>query len=207
MRASSAARGRPQAPRTRACRFSWAVGTWPGRTGAAVLHNRLGPCHRPGALQGVSGDPSDRSMKKLWKRPRDAPRVLGRAPARRIPQALDVMYDGALAAPDPMTPTLQTLRAFAEPGRSGGEWPRGGNASAEIGDSGGRYRRDALAAQLHREGGDSFSKSWRPHGCKSLPRLQLSSAIRLRFHLTPCRSAAFGSSRECPLCPLTIWVT
>lgn len=90
-------------------------------------------------------------------------RLLWASTGTKDPDASDTLYVEALAAPDTIdTIPEKTLHAFAEHGRVSGV------LSADAGDAEGviaECRRcgvddDALAAQLLREGTESFDKSW-----------------------------------------------
>ena len=90
-------------------------------------------------------------------------RLLWASTGTKDPNARDVLYGEGLAAPDTIdTIPDKTLHAFAEHGKVEGVMDvGGGNAETEIA----RFTKagidvDALAEQLQREGGDSFTKSW-----------------------------------------------
>ena len=79
------------------------------------------------------------------------------------PQASDVLYIGALAAPDTVdTMPEETLLAFADHGTVDGIMPPDGGdcetVLAEFGRAG--VDIDALAATLQKEGAESFNASW-----------------------------------------------
>jgi transaldolase len=79
------------------------------------------------------------------------------------PDAPDTLYIEALAAPDTInTIPEKTLRAFADHGQVDGALPVDGGAAeqvlAEFTQAG--VDETALAAQLQREGTESFDKSW-----------------------------------------------
>ncbi|MGB9485186.1 MAG: transaldolase [Terriglobia bacterium] len=90
-------------------------------------------------------------------------RLLWASTGTKDPGASDTLYIEALAAPDTVnTMPEKTLLAFADHGRVRGELPADGGdaeallaefARAEVDDS-------ALAAELQREGTESFDKSW-----------------------------------------------
>lgn len=90
-------------------------------------------------------------------------RLLWASTGTKDPAASDTLYIEALAAPDTInTMPEKTLLAFADHGRVRGELPPDGGdaeallaefARAEVDDS-------ALAAELQREGTESFDKSW-----------------------------------------------
>ena len=88
----------------------------------------------------------------------------GRAREPKIPAASDVLYIKALAAPFTVnTIPDTTLLAFADHGTVGELMPGdGGNAEkmiAKFAQAGIDY--DKLAADLQREGAESFVKSWK----------------------------------------------
>jgi transaldolase len=90
-------------------------------------------------------------------------RMLWASTGTKDPAARDVLYVEAFAAPDTIdTIPEKTLAAFADHGKVGEAMPTdGGDAEetiAKFKDAG--IDVDALAAQLQREGGDSFAKSW-----------------------------------------------
>jgi transaldolase len=90
-------------------------------------------------------------------------RLLLASTGTKDPQASDVMYIGALAAPDTVdTMPEETLLAFAEHGTLDGVMPPdGGDCEAVLAEFG-RAGVDiiALAAQLQKEGAESFNASW-----------------------------------------------
>jgi transaldolase len=90
-------------------------------------------------------------------------RLLWASTGTKDPAAPDVLYVEALAAPDTIdTMPEKTLLAFAEHGKVRGAMRSdGGDAEAVIAE----FKRagvddDALAADLQREGAESFTKSW-----------------------------------------------
>lgn len=91
-------------------------------------------------------------------------RLLWASTGTKDPEASDVLYLQALAAPFTITTVPEaTLRAFAEHGQVGDLLPLDGGDCEEVLD---RFRRagidiDALAAQLQREGAETFDKSWK----------------------------------------------
>jgi transaldolase len=90
-------------------------------------------------------------------------RLLLASTGTKDPQASDVMYIGALAAPDTVdTMPEETLLAFADHGTVAGVMPPdGGDCEAVLGEFG-RAGVDvaALAATLQKEGAESFNASW-----------------------------------------------
>jgi transaldolase len=90
-------------------------------------------------------------------------RMLWASTGTKDPVARDVLYLEALAAPDTIdTIPEKTLAAFADHGRVGEPMrPDGGDAEDAIAQfKSAGVDVDALAAQLQREGADSFAKSW-----------------------------------------------
>lgn len=90
-------------------------------------------------------------------------RLLWASTGTKDPEASDVLYLQALAAPFTITTVPEaTLRAFADHGRVNDLLPSdGGNCEEVLA----RFRQvgidiDALAAQLQREGAEAFDKSW-----------------------------------------------
>jgi transaldolase len=92
-----------------------------------------------------------------------AQRLLWASTGTKDPEAPDVLYLQALAAPFTINTVPEaTLRAFADHGRVGDLMPPDGGDCEEVLD---RFRRagidiDALAVQLQREGAEAFDKSW-----------------------------------------------
>jgi transaldolase len=90
-------------------------------------------------------------------------RMLWASTGTKDPAARDVLYLEALAAPDTIdTIPEKTLAAFADHGKVGEPMrPDGGDAEEAIAQfKGAGIDVGALAAQLQREGADSFAKSW-----------------------------------------------
>ena len=90
-------------------------------------------------------------------------RMLWASTGTKDPNAPDAMYLEALAAPDTIdTIPEKTLKAFADHGKVDGVMDvNGGDAEEVIA----KFARagidvDAVAEQLQREGGETFSKSW-----------------------------------------------
>jgi transaldolase len=80
------------------------------------------------------------------------------------PKASDVLYIGALAAPNTVnTMPEKTLLAFAEHGRVNGVIPRGGGECEQVLDEFRSVGIDVakLGADLQKEGAESFDDSWR----------------------------------------------
>ncbi len=130
----------------------------------------------PEALRDRLGIAIARRTYKAYRELLDSPRWLrllneGARPQRLLwastgtkdPEAPDVLYLQALAAPFTIATVPEaTLRAFADHGRVGDLLPPDGGDCEEVL---GRFRRagidiDALAAQLQREGAEAFDKSW-----------------------------------------------
>jgi transaldolase len=91
-------------------------------------------------------------------------KMLWASTGTKDPSASDTLYIETLAAPDTInTMPEKTLLAFADHGKlSGSMPPDGGDADkvlAEFAHNG--MKEDDLAAQLQREGAESFTKSWR----------------------------------------------
>jgi transaldolase len=90
-------------------------------------------------------------------------RLLWASTGTKDPEASDVLYLQALAAPFTIATVPEaTLQAFAEHGRVGDLLPPDGGNCEEMLD---RFRQagidiDALAAQLQREGANAFDTSW-----------------------------------------------
>jgi transaldolase len=90
-------------------------------------------------------------------------RLLWASTGTKDPKAADVLYIEALAAPDTInTMPEETLLAFADHGKVNDALPVDGGDAEEILAGFARVDVDtaALAAQLQREGAQSFSKSW-----------------------------------------------
>ncbi len=104
--------------------------------------------------------PRSRKLAAAGARPQ---RLLWASTGTKDPNAPDTLYIEALAAPDTInTIPDKTLHAFAEHGELNGVLPVDGGDAEEmlaeftrIGVDG-----EALAAQLQREGAESFDKSW-----------------------------------------------
>jgi len=91
-------------------------------------------------------------------------RLLWASTGTKDPQASDVLYVKALAAPDTInTIPEKTLLAFADHGEVGGVLPVDGGDAEEVITAFGRAGIDdeKLAAELQREGADSFVASWK----------------------------------------------
>ena len=129
----------------------------------AALRNRLGIAiaqRTYKAYRELLASPRWGSLASAGARPQ---RMLWASTGTKDPAARDVLYIEALAAPDTIdTIPEKTLAAFASHGKVGEAMrPDGGDAEetiAQFRDAG--IDVDALAAQLQREGGDAFAKSW-----------------------------------------------
>lgn len=102
-----------------------------------------------------------------WRKLADAgarpQRLLWASTGTKDPEASDILYIEALAAPATInTMPEKTLHAFAEHGEVKGALPIDGGDAEEVLDAFARARVDdaALAAELQREGTQSFDKSW-----------------------------------------------
>ena len=129
----------------------------------AELHNRLGIAVAKRTYKAYRELLASPRWKKLEAAGAMPQRMLWASTGTKDPQARDVLYLEALAAPDTIdTVPEKTLKAFADHGEVDGLMDvHGGNAEAEIPkfvEAG--IDVDALAGELQREGGASFSKSW-----------------------------------------------
>jgi transaldolase len=130
----------------------------------AELRNRLGVAVGKRAYRSYRELlASDRwhGLEKEGARPQ---RLLFASTGTKDPDASDVLYIEAFAAPDTIdTMPEKTLRAFADHGEVGNPIPAdGGDASrtlAEFAEAG--IDTDELAARLQVEGAKAFSDSWR----------------------------------------------
>jgi len=90
-------------------------------------------------------------------------RLLFASTGTKDPKASDVLYIGALAAPNTVnTMPEKTLLAFSEHGRVSGVIPRGGADCEQVLAEFGRVGIDVaeLGVDLQKEGGKSFDDSW-----------------------------------------------
>jgi transaldolase len=97
-------------------------------------------------------------------------RLLFASTGTKDPKASDVLYIGALAAPNTInTMPEETLLAFSEHGRVDGVIPRNGGDCDQVLAEFGRVGIDLakLGADLQRQGAESFDDSWR-HLLKAL---------------------------------------
>jgi transaldolase len=130
----------------------------------AALRNRLGIAVAKEAYRAyreLLASPRWRKLADAGARPQ---RLLWASTGTKDPAAADTLYVEALAAPDTVnTMPEKTLNAFADHGRVNGVMPLDGgdakNVLAEFAHDG--VNQDELAAQLQREGAESFTKSWR----------------------------------------------
>jgi transaldolase len=93
-----------------------------------------------------------------------AQRLLFASTGTKDPKASDVLYIGALAAPNTVnTMPEETLLAFGEHGRVSGVIPRGGTDCEQVLAEFGRVGIDVpqLGADLQKEGAKYFDDSWR----------------------------------------------
>jgi transaldolase len=129
----------------------------------AELRNRLGTAvakHAYGAYRGLLDSERWQRLANEGARPQ---RLLFASTGTKDPEASDVLYVEALAAPLTVnTMPDKTLRAFAERGEVGEPLPAdGGDAErvlAEFASAG--VETAALAARLQREGAQAFDRSW-----------------------------------------------
>jgi transaldolase len=128
-----------------------------------ALRNRLGITvarHTYRAYRALLASPRWRHLAEAGARPQ---RLLWASTGTKDPDAADVMYLEALAAPNTInTVPEKTLLAFADHGLVSGSMPAdGGDADATLAAfSAAGIDLAALAQQLQREGAQSFSKSW-----------------------------------------------
>jgi transaldolase len=130
----------------------------------APLNNQLGIAiarRTYKAYHELLGSPRWRKAYNLGARPQ---RLLWASTGTKDPQASDVLYLEALAAPFTVnTVPEKTLKAFAEHGEVGPLMPTDGGdceaVLAQFGKAG--IAIDSLATQLQDEGADAFVKSWK----------------------------------------------
>src|SRR5580704_8420816 len=130
----------------------------------AALRNRLGIAIAQQAYQAYRNLLASPRWRKLAAAGASPQRLLWASTGTKDPAAPDTLYVEALAAPDTVnTMPEKTLLAFADHGRLSGVMPLdGGDAEkvlAEFAHDG--VDQNLLAAQLQREGAESFTKSWR----------------------------------------------
>ncbi|MEO8879094.1 MAG: transaldolase family protein, partial [Gemmatimonadaceae bacterium] len=127
------------------------------------LHNRLGIAITKRTYREyrrVLESPRWRALEAAGAQPQ---RLLWASTSTKDPAAPDTLYIEALAAPDTINTIPQkTLAAFADHGRVSGVLPAdGGDAEEVLAEFTRVGVNDAtLAAQLQREGAESFDASW-----------------------------------------------
>ena len=129
----------------------------------AGLRNRLGiaiASRTYSAYRALLASPRWKKLEASGAKPQ---RLLWASTGSKDPAAPDTLYVEALAAPDTIdTLPEKTLLAFADHGKAASAMPAdGGRAEEEIA----RFAAagidvDAVAAQLQREGAESFARSW-----------------------------------------------
>jgi len=127
------------------------------------LQNQLGIAIARRTYKTYRELPGSPRMQKLVAAGAHPQRLLWASTGTKDPTAPDTLYVEALAAPDTVnTMPDKKLLAFADHGRVGAPMATdGGDAETVIAAIAGRgVDVDALATQLQREGGASFSKSW-----------------------------------------------
>jgi transaldolase len=151
----------------------------PGLVGGLGLHQPLGqgragpgarslarPArhrHRPAHLQGVPRPARRAALARLLNAGARPQRLLWASTGTKDPEASDVLYVQALAAPFTVSTIPEaTLQAFADHGEVDNLMPADGGDCEEVLS---RFQQagidlDALAVQLQREGAEAFDKSW-----------------------------------------------
>jgi len=130
---------------------------------SSALRNRLGIAiakRTYKAYRDLLASPRWRKLADAGARPQ---RLLWASTGTKDPEASDILYIEALAAPDTInTMPEKTLHAFAEHGEVKGALPIDGGDAEEVLGAFARAGVDdgALAAQLQRVGTQSFDKSW-----------------------------------------------
>jgi transaldolase len=129
-----------------------------------ALRNRLGIAVAKKAYRAYRALLDSQRWRKLFAAGARPQRMLWASTGTKDPGASDTLYVEALAAPDTVnTMPEKTLHAFAEHGQLHGVMPEDGgdadNVLAEFAHDG--IEEESLAAQLQREGAESFTKSWR----------------------------------------------
>jgi transaldolase len=128
-----------------------------------ALRNRLGIAiakRTYKVYRDLLASPRWRKLAAAGARPQ---RLLWASTGTKDPDAPDTLYIEALAAPDTInTIPEKTLHAFADHGHVDGALPVDGGAAEQVLDEFTQAGVDhtALAAQLQREGTESFDKSW-----------------------------------------------
>jgi transaldolase len=130
----------------------------------AELRNRLGIAIARRTYKAYRDLLASVRWKKLEAAGARPQRLLWGSTGTKDPDASDVLYVEALAAPDTIdTIPDKTLLAFADHGEAGRAMPEDGGDAEEVIA---QFRRagiddDAVAATLQREGVEAFAKSWR----------------------------------------------
>src|SRR6266542_3694467 len=128
------------------------------------LRNRLGIAIARRTYKAYCELLAARRWRKLADSGARPQRLLWASTGTKDPAASDTLYIEALAAPDTInTMPEKTLHAFAEHGEVKGALPTDGGDAEEMLGAFARAGVDdaALAAQLQREGTQSFDKSWK----------------------------------------------
>ncbi len=129
----------------------------------AELQNRLGPAIAGRTYRAYQDLLTSSRWRKLAQAGAQPQRLLWASTGTKDPQASDVLYIEALAAPRTInTMPEETLLAFADHGQVNDVLPVDGGQAEEILARFAKVGVDqaALAAQLQREGTQSFVKSW-----------------------------------------------
>jgi len=127
------------------------------------LQNRLGIAIAKRTYKAYRDLLASPRWQKLVKAGAQPQRLLWASTGTKDPKAADVLYTEALAAPDTIdTMPEETLLAFADHGKVNDALPVDGGDAEEILARFAHVGVDnaALAAQLQREGAQSFAKSW-----------------------------------------------
>jgi transaldolase len=130
---------------------------------AAPLRNRLGIAVAKRTYGAYRELLASARWRKLASAGADPQRLLWASTGTKDPKAPDTLYIQALAAPDTInTMPEPTLLAFADHGKLSGVMPTdGGDAEALLAEfQRAGVEQGAIAAQLQREGAQSFTKSW-----------------------------------------------
>jgi transaldolase len=129
----------------------------------APLRNRLGIAVAKRTYRAYRELLASARWRKLATAGADPQRLLWASTGTKDPKASDTLYIQALAAPDTInTMPEPTLLAFADHGKLSGVMPTdGGDAEALLAEfQRAGVEQGAIAAQLQREGAQSFTKSW-----------------------------------------------
>ena len=130
---------------------------------AAPLRNRLGIAVAKRTYRAYRELLASARWRKLATAGADPQRLLWASTGTKDPKAPDTLYIQALAAPDTInTMPEPTLLAFADHGKLSSVMPTdGGDAEALLAEfQRAGVEQGAIAAQLQREGAQSFTKSW-----------------------------------------------